>query len=242
VGAASPGIGVRVAPIRVRSRDASLSTSHTNAADAPHPGRQEAVGVQAAPPPDSRNHVQYGQSTGVSRRRACRRRSPASPLTFIPPLSCLRDLLETRIRRKDVKEREPTAAEVSRRAGIDRQDFGTRRRGGGERAQPNVGSKGQAPQLALPARPRALHPPASVSRSYPPTYSPGTRLCPPIPPHRPVPHPYSHAGIPRAAARSTTPHAAACVSEVMLDISPRPLLPLVLRASRGSVLETLRRA
>ncbi|KAJ7739110.1 hypothetical protein B0H14DRAFT_490257 [Mycena olivaceomarginata] len=68
----------------------------------------------------------------------------------------------------------------------------SRERGGGERAQSNVGSKRQAPQLAP-------HPPVSVSRSYPPTYSPATRLQPPIPPHRPIHHPYPHPGIPRAA-------------------------------------------
>jgi hypothetical protein len=148
------------------------------------------------------------RSMGVGRQRACRRRSPASAFTPIPPVSCLAIYWRRGLRGNMSKKGANGGGGVAT----------SRERGGGERALLNVGSKRQTPQLALPARPRALHPPRRCpARTHRDICSRGTRLRPPIPPHRPALIPIP----PRNQSRALQPAAPhACVSEVIPETPP----------------------
>jgi hypothetical protein len=162
--------------------------------------------------------------------------SPSSCLCLVCVICWTLDV-ETKMEWRGVKEKEPTAAEVSRRAGIDTaglRNTSVRRWGEGavECRQQKAGTTACASRLAACAAS-----PASVSRLYPPTYSPKRvcgRLSLPI-----VPPPSPSLSPPRNPESSTTPRAAACMSEVIPEISPRPL-PLVLLALRVLALEPSR--
>ncbi|KAJ7887315.1 hypothetical protein B0H14DRAFT_1275146 [Mycena olivaceomarginata] len=121
------------------------------------------------------------RSTGVGRRSACRKRSPASP--FLP--SSLLCPVFAIYWRRGLRRKLSKKAEVSRRAGIDTPGLADHvgAEGAVERGQQKAGTTACAFRPAMPPR--------RVSRSYPPTYSPGLLSLPIVPSPIPIPTPES---------------------------------------------------